>query len=38
MTMMRDGVKHHNKEHDVEVLDIAELMIGSGALSPSEAN
>lgn len=26
MTMMRDGVKHFNKEDDVEVLDIAELV------------
>jgi heterodisulfide reductase subunit D len=25
MTMLRDGVKHHNKEQEVEVKDIAEL-------------
>lgn len=27
MTMLRDGVKHHNKEQEIEVLDIAELVI-----------
>jgi hypothetical protein len=37
MTMMRDGVKHHNKENEVEVLDLAELMIKSGALASSDA-
>ncbi|MBP9187553.1 MAG: (Fe-S)-binding protein [Bacteroidia bacterium] len=26
MTMLRDGVKHHNKEQEVEVKDIAELI------------
>jgi Fe-S oxidoreductase len=26
MTMLRDGVKHHNKEQDMEVKDIAELV------------
>ena len=26
MTMLRDGVKHHNKEQDIQVLDIAELV------------
>ncbi|MCB9246777.1 MAG: (Fe-S)-binding protein [Flavobacteriales bacterium] len=26
MTMLRDGVKHYNKEHEVEVLDLAELV------------
>ena len=26
MTMLRDGVKHFNKEDDVEVLDLAELV------------
>ncbi len=26
MTMLRDGVKHHNKEQDIEVKDIAELV------------
>jgi Fe-S oxidoreductase len=26
MTMLRDGVKHHNKEQEVQVLDIAELI------------
>ena len=25
MTMLRDGIKHFNKEQEVEVLDIAEL-------------
>jgi Fe-S oxidoreductase len=37
MTMMRDGVKHHNKENEVEVLDLAELMIKSGVLASSDA-
>jgi hypothetical protein len=36
MTMMRDGVKHHNKENEVEVLDLAELMIKSGVLASSD--
>ena len=26
MTMLRDGVKHHNKEQNIQVLDIAELV------------
>lgn len=26
MTMLRDGVKHHNKEEEVQVLDLAELV------------
>lgn len=26
MTMLRDGIKHHNKEQDVQVLDVAELI------------
>ena len=26
MTMLRDGVKYHNKEEDMEVKDIAELV------------
>lgn len=26
MTMLRDGVKHHNKEHEIQVLDVAELV------------
>ena len=26
MTMLRDGVKHYNKEDDVQVLDVAELV------------
>ena len=26
MTMLRDGVKHGNREDDVQVLDIAELV------------
>ena len=26
MTMLRDGIKHHNKEEDIQVLDIAELV------------
>lgn len=26
MTMLRDGVKHHNKEQEIQVLDIAELV------------
>lgn len=27
MTMLRDGVKHFDKEHDIEVLDIAEITV-----------
>jgi Fe-S oxidoreductase len=26
MTMLRDGVKHHNKEQEIQVLDVAELV------------
>lgn len=26
MTMLRDGIKHHNKEQEIQVLDIAELV------------
>lgn len=26
MTMLRDGIKHHNKEQDIQVLDVAELV------------
>ncbi len=26
MTMLRDGIKHHNKEEQVQVLDVAELV------------
>jgi len=26
MTMLRDGVKHHNKEEEIQVLDIAEIV------------
>lgn len=26
MTMLRDGIKHHNKEQDIEVKDVAELV------------
>jgi hypothetical protein len=26
MTMMRDGTKHFEKENDIQVLDIAELI------------
>lgn len=29
MTMLRDGVKHYNKEQEVEVKDIAELVAGA---------
>jgi Fe-S oxidoreductase len=29
MTMLRDGVKHHNKEAEIEVKDIAELVAGA---------
>lgn len=27
MTMLRDGVKHHNKEQEVQVFDVAELIM-----------
>ena len=33
MTMMNDGVKSKNRENDVEVRDIAELIASSGGLS-----
>src|SRR6188768_2093722 len=33
MTMMTDGVKNFNKENDVEVRDIAELIASSGGLT-----
>lgn len=26
MTMLRDGIKHHNKEQEIEVKDVAELV------------
>jgi hypothetical protein len=26
MTMLRDGIKHHNKEEEIEVKDVAELV------------
>jgi heterodisulfide reductase subunit D len=29
MTMLRDGVKHHNKEQEIEVKDIAELIVNA---------
>ena len=29
MTMMSDGVKHFNKEKEVKVMDVAELMANS---------
>ncbi len=32
MTMLRDGVKHHNKEQEIEVLDIAELVLRASEL------
>lgn len=32
MTMLVDGVKHHNKEHEVKVLDLAELVAKSNNL------
>ena len=32
MTMLRDGVKHHNKEGEVEVLDLAELVANANDL------
>jgi len=34
MTMMNDGVKSKNRETDVEVRDIAELIASSGSLTP----
>jgi hypothetical protein len=32
MTMMTDGVKHFNKEQEVKVLDIAELIASANDL------
>ena len=32
MTMLRDGIKHENKEQDIEVLDIAELTARANGL------
>ncbi len=32
MTMLRDGVKHHNKEEEIQVLDIAELIANAKEL------
>lgn len=32
MTMMTDGVKHFNKEHEVKVLDVAELIANANDL------
>lgn len=32
MTMMRDGVKHQNKEEEVEVIDLAELVANAADL------
>jgi len=32
MTMLRDGVKHFNKEDEVEVLDLAELVANANDL------
>jgi heterodisulfide reductase subunit D len=29
MTMLRDGIKHHNKEQEIQVKDIAELVAGA---------
>ncbi len=34
MTMMGDGVKHHEKEDSVQVLDIAELIASAQGLNP----
>ncbi len=34
MTMMGDGVKHHEKENSVQVLDIAELIASAQGLNP----
>ncbi len=31
-TMMTDGVKNFNKEHEIQVLDVAELIAGAGEL------
>lgn len=32
MTMLRDGIKHHNKEQEIQVLDIAELVLKASDL------
>ena len=32
LTMMQDGVKHYNKEEEVKVMDIAELIAQSQGL------
>jgi heterodisulfide reductase subunit D len=32
MTMLRDGVKHHNKEQEIEVKDLAELVANAADL------
>ncbi len=32
MTMLRDGVKHHNKESEIEVKDLAELVAAAAEL------
>jgi Fe-S oxidoreductase len=32
MTMMTDGVKHHEKEESVKVMDVAELIMNAGEL------
>jgi Fe-S oxidoreductase len=29
MTMLSDGIKHHNKEAEIEVKDLAELVAGA---------
>jgi hypothetical protein len=34
MTMMSDGVKNKNKEEDVKVMDIAELISAQMGLKP----
>ncbi len=32
MTMLRDGVKHENKEQEIQVLDIAEITVRANGL------
>jgi len=32
MTMLTDGVKHHDKEHEIQVLDIAEITVRANGL------
>ena len=34
-TMLSDGMKHFNKDEDIEVMDIAE-MVAAGLLPPSK--